>query len=629
MRVVGIDWETTKLPYIHPWQHQAFPVLFGIVGTDRQYLQYIFNHNEDEKPIPHPTLVKWIQEQIDKADVLVAHNMKFDHNWLTKVGVNTWGRKLYCTQVAEYIIRGQAKQPYTLDYLSKFYGIPPKHDKVKTFWDAGYETNEIPMEILGPYHNQDCVNTLVIYQKQQELIKQKGLQSLITLEMEKLRVLSEIECNGMRTDRERAIKYAEDFRSQVADLDWQIHQIAGREFNIDSVDELSATLYGGVIKTEGIEEYEVELKSGERKVKSRKAVFESQVDGMGFSPPEGSEGKKEGYFSTAKDSLAQLKAKTNKQKDFLKFLKERSIAQKALETFTGKDQFAGLIAKIQEDGCIHPMFNMTVTRTGRLSSSDPNGQNLPRKGTSPVKKIFIPKFDCIGNADLSQLEWRVAAYLSQDPVAMREIMEGVDYHLDNALRFFGDAKFRTDAKIFGFRLLYGGSAYGMYMDSSMPRFPLKRWEQIVREYLEKYVGIALWQTRNIAAVTRNGGWLKSPSGRILTFQKEGYKGYSERKIKNYPVQSFATADVMPLAMVVIHKRMKRDGFRSKMICQVHDSIVFDMFKEEVADLAKLCVSSFEDLPELMGRFWGIDFNVPLTGDFETGPDYGTLAKFKG
>lgn len=226
------------------------------------------------------------------------------------------------------------------------------------------------------------------------------------------------------------------------------------------------------------------------------------------------------------------------------------------------------------------------------------------------------------------MEWRVAAYLSQDPIALKEIYDGVDYHLDNALKFFGDAKYRTDAKIFGFRLLYGGSAYGMYMDSSMPRFSLKRWEQIVLEYYEKYKGIQQWQNNNIREVTKNKGFLVSPSGRILTFPKEGSKGYSIRKIKNYPVQSFATADIMILATVVLYKRMKAIGLKSQMICQVHDSIVFDVIKEENDALARLSVKTFEDLPELMGKFWKINFNVPLTGEYECGPDYGSLSKYQ-
>jgi DNA polymerase-1 len=626
VNILGVDWETSKFPVMHPWQAKAFPVLFGIVDLNRLYRQFVFNHDEDPAPTPHPVLVKKIQAEIDKADLLVAHNMKFDHNWMLKVGLDTSRVKLYCTQVAEYIIRGQAQQSYTLEDVSNFYGIPPKIDKVKVYWNAGYETSEVPLPLLTEYLEQDCLNPLALYQRQQVLIKEKGLEKLILLEMEKMRVLSHIEMNGMRTDRGKAEKFGAMYQEKVKQLDGEITKLVGREINLDSDYDMSAVMYGGIVKREGVEEYEVTLKSGVVKRKTRKKVYDIPVRGLGFKPPQGSELAAEGVFSTSKDTLAQLKPRNKQQEAMLKFLKDRSNAQKALETFVGKKVGSGLIAKIQEDGNIHPTFNQTVARTGRFTSSDPNGQNLPRKGTSPVKQIFYPKFDLIGNGDLSQLEWRVAAYLSQDPVALKEIYDNVDYHLDNALKFFGDKKYRTTAKVFGFRLLYGGSAYGMFMDATMPRFDLKRWEQIVADYYQKYRGIAEWQNGNIDKVNKNKGWLKSPSGRILTFVKEGGI-YSPTKIKNYPVQSFATADIMPLAMVMIFKRMRERELKSQIICQVHDSLVYDLIETEAEEIADLTISTFKELPSLMKRTWGINFNVPLTGDFEVGPNYGKLDKF--
>lgn len=624
MRVVGVDWETTRAPTMHPWQAGAYPVLFGM-AYDGEYVEYVFNHVEAD-PVPQADLVRQIQGRIDAADLLVAHNMKFDLNWMSAVGIDTSRVRLYCTQVAEYIIRGQARQEYSLEYLSRFYRIPPKVDRVKTFWEAGYQTDEIPLRILSQYLRRDCTNTLLIYRRQRELIRQLGLGKMITLEMEKLRVLSDIERNGMRVNREQAMQHVDQLRRKLEEIDREIYTMAGREYNLSSPDELSAMLYGGVIKSEGVEEYEVILKSGVRKRKTRRVVVETPVKGMGFKPPAGSALQKPGYYSTSKDTLARLRPRTDRQSLMLVLLQDRSKVQKALETFLGEKEGSGIISKICADGCIHPQFLQTVTRTGRLSSISPNGQNIPRKGTSPVKSIFIPKYDLIGNADLSQLEWRVAAYLSQDPVAIHEIKSGVDYHRENAIKFFGDAQFRTDAKVFGFRLLYGGTAYGMFMDSKMPKFPLSKWERIVEEYYTKYSRLRQWQTENIAAVIRNKGWLRLPSGRILTFdRREGT--YSEKQIKNYPVQAFATADIMPLAMVVIAKRMRRDGYRSHMICQVHDSIVFDVVRDELDNLARLCVGTFRELPDLMRQFWGIDFNVPLDGEFEAGPDYGSLSKY--
>ena len=246
----------------------------------------------------------------------------------------------------------------------------------------------------------------------------------------------------------------------------------------------------------------------------------------------------------------------------------------------------------------------------------------------------------IVNADLSQLEWRVAAFLSQDPVAMKEIIEDLDYHRDNAIKFFGanpdldndhpDFKpIRTTAKVFGFRLLYGGSAYGMWIDQTMPDYSRSRWEKIVQEYYEKYKVLQDWQHRNIDQVYKNGGHLRTPSGRILTFPElpPNYRGelYSSTQIKNYPVQSLSF-DVVAMAMIVIERKMLDEGLQALMICQVHDSIVFDAPQEEAQTLARICVETFEDLPRLLSQYWNVNWNVPLTGDVEAGPSYGEVGK---
>lgn len=259
---------------------------------------------------------------------------------------------------------------------------------------------------------------------------------------------------------------------------------------------------------------------------------------------------------------------------------------------------------------------------------------MPRKGTSPIKQIFVPRFDFILNADLSQLEWRVVAFLSQDPVMMREIREGIDAHADNAERIFGvgpnDPKFketRQTAKIFTFRMIYGGSAYSFYMDHNMPNFSLPKWERIVKAFYKKYTGLKRWQDKCIAHVYKHGK-LVNPTGRILTFRKQnlGRKGigYREQQIKNFPVQSLATADIMPLAMVHIYKRIKRAKLRSLIIGQVHDSLVFDVPKEEMETVARICMDVFNSLPKLIEAMWGFEFNVPLTGECEFGNTYGQL-----
>lgn len=633
---------------------------------NRRTKTWVLNHQEADY-VDQREVLDEIQYELDQVDRLVGHNLKFDLQWLRSVGLEVERQKYYCTQVAEYLIRGQSRrESYRLADVSRRYGIIPKIDRVKKYWQAGYETDEIPLRILNPYLEQDCINALIIFQRQVPIINELGMQRIIALQMELMNMLAEMEQAGAMIDVPRAQKLYEELMAKVAVLERDLKEAFGREdLRLSSNDELSAALYGGTIKREQEvpyvttrnttlrESYVFHYKDPKKApvvkwknrtvrelvTKKRKVTELIELPRL-FVPIKGSELDKEGYYSTDKNTLKQLKGKSKHQKQILVMLKSLSENRKAVETFKGRAEGSGILGKVMPDSLVHPSFNQTIAATGRLTSSNPNGQNLPRKGTSPIKKVFIPRFDLIGNGDLSQLEWRVAAFMSQDPVAMQEIIDDVDYHRDNAIKFFGadsnldndhpDFKpIRTTAKVFGFRLLYGGSAYGMYMDQNMPNFPRKRWEEIVSGYYEKYQRLEQWQSENIRQVHDNQGWLQNPSGRILTFSRfdrPNFKGlmYSDTAIKNYPVQSFATADITPLAMTVIRRKMRRLALKSVIMLQVHDSIVFDLVEDEVDTVADITVRTFEALPQLIESFWGVPFNVPLTGEFEVGPNYGEL-----
>jgi len=629
MRIISLDFETTKIPHFHPWDDKAYPISLCIVDESGFKKTWVINHMEVSVPQSIKQISREVQEEVDMADRIVGHNLKFDLNWLSYIGVKFDNQKLWCTKVVEYLINGHKKIPYSLREVSKRRGLVPKIDKVKIFWEAGYETDEIPLHILTPYGEQDCFNTLALYQQQVKDVNRLGLKAVVSIEMEKMRMLSEIECNGMLVDKAKAESLVEDLKRELYTIDKLIWMFAGFEFNISSNDELSAVLYGGDIKRDGTEIVERELKDGTIKKYERNTEIIKKIKGLGFIPPKDGRTKKDGYYKVNKDVLQSLPTKNKVQKQMIKLLVERSVHQKALETFIGKEG-KGLLSKIMSDGCIHPEFNQSITATGRLSSSNPNGQNLPRSGTSPIKLIFVPKFDLIGNADVSMLEWTVAAFMSQDPVMMHEIRTGIDAHADNAIKFFGDIKYRTQAKVFTFRLLYGGTAYGMYMDSTMPKFSIKKWETIVTNFYDKYPVLKSWQDQNVETVYKSGQ-LVLPSGRILSFQKrqqkDGGLGYNRREILNRPVQSFATADIMGLAMVVIRKRMRLSGFRSRAICQVHDSLVFDVDGSEVKIINAQILDTFKNLPNYMRSAWGIDFNLPMSGKFEIGNNYGELKEY--
>lgn len=239
------------------------------------------------------------------------------------------------------------------------------------------------------------------------------------------------------------------------------------------------------------------------------------------------------------------------------------------------------------------------------------------------------------DCDLSSLEVRVAAFLSQDPMLIYELNSGLDMHQYNAETFFGkgDDDTRTLAKIFSFRIIYGGSAYAFHMDYKMPKLGLKRWEEIVENFYDKYSGLKKWQDANVKQVYKTG-CLVNPTGRILTFhkhqEKDGSLKYSRPEICNYPVQSLATADIVPLAMVVISRRLQKEKlYDVKMINQVHDSIIFDAPKRDIDKTCEITLGVFKELPQLIKRYFGFTYNVDMKGEAKYGLNWNEMVKWKG
>lgn len=634
MKYLVLDIEGTKKPNHLPWTPGSCIVNVGVHRPDGSQTVYWFNHDHITVDA-HDSLLK-LQAEIDAADMLVAHNIKFDLSWLKHIGLNVQGKQFWCTMVAEYLLQGQRKVGYDLSTVAGRYGVPPKFDEVAKLWNEGYETTEIPVDMLAEYVLQDVRITNQIFLAQQPLIEKYGLSKLAYLSFEVSDILSDAELTGAAFDDEEARRYLEQYNVRVSRIDKKLFELLGFEFNIGSPTQLSAVLFGGKIKRKIREHYTVTLKSGVVKDKSRWAFVDDWVDGCGFKPPENSETSRPGVYSTDQNIIKQLHARSRIQRYVRNLLLLRAKMAKVISTFLTKDGDSGLLNKIGTDGRIHPTFNQCITSTGRLSSSNPNGQNLPRKGTSPIKRVFKPSNGVIVNVDLAQIEYRIAAALSKDTIMVSEIVHGLDAHAANAETIFGadpnDSHFdkvRTTAKVLTFRLLYGGTPAGFFRDSSMPAFTLDRWKEIVDNYWKKYVGLKDWQNRNIKEVSTKG-FLRNPSGRILGFtQKRGYSGewgFSPTQACNFPVQS-SSADIMYLAMVVLRKRLRDLGLRSKMILQVHDSMVFDAFPEEVDIICETAVKTFEELPELAMKYWGWHIPVPLTGDCEVGPNYGALKKY--
>jgi DNA polymerase-1 len=241
---------------------------------------------------------------------------------------------------------------------------------------------------------------------------------------------------------------------------------------------------------------------------------------------------------------------------------------------------------------------------------------MPRGTTFPIKKVFKSRWDGgkVMEADFAQLEFRVAAFLSQDPVAMKEVSEGFDVHSYTAkvISDAGQETSRQVAKMHTFAPLYGATGYG--------RTPAEA--AYYTHFMEKYKGVAKWH-KTLATQAIGYKYIKIPSGREYTFpnvqrKRDGSVTFFTQ-IKNYPVQGFATADIVPLALVEIYKRLK--PYSSCVVNSVHDSIVIDVHPDEINTCIEVVDGVQSDLISLINNRWGIDFNVPLALEAKIGDNW--------
>lgn len=632
------DVETTKKPRNNPWHPDSYLCSVGMADKVGNTKVWLFNHTE--QPIrDHKEMLQEIQQEIDEADILVFHNAKFDLNWLREMKLSFDHKDIWCTMIAEYLLVGQNKNiTLSLNECCARRDFGSKVDLMHEYWDNGYETDEIPWDIHDKYLRQDVLLTRQLFLSQFDKLQEAGLGKVAYLSFELSKIFSEVECGGLPFDKAGAEKYVAEYQEKVQALDKELCDIANISFSASSSDQLNAVMYGGTIKRTVQELVAKPRKNGTFRVYERKATHLYQTKGLGFIPHEATKSGRTGKFSTGKKARQLLHCDTEQQQQFFIKLEERANAQKVYSTlWSDTNDEGGLLHKLGRDGYLHPMFNQTVTSTGRLASSNPNGQNFPRGGTSPLKQLIIPAYDYIVNADLSQIEWRTAAALSHDPIMCEEIRNGFDVHTDSAQRWFDGAdldthskafkKIRTTAKIFNFRMLYNGKPKAFYYDGSMPRYSLERWQQIVPGFYEKYKGLRKWQLDNEKFVNKNN-FLRNASGRFLTFkyntdENEGPRGYNLNAICNYPVQSIS-ADLMFLGIVTIWKQVKSLGLKSKLRLQVHDSLVWDCPKEEVFQISSICAQTFERLPELSKEFFGWEIEVPLTSEVAIGKNYGDM-----
>lgn len=229
--------------------------------------------------------------------------------------------------------------------------------------------------------------------------------------------------------------------------------------------------------------------------------------------------------------------------------------------------------------------------------------------------------------DATSMEWRCAAFLSQDHVMIQEIVDGLDPHQYTLDHYFKGKGTRTNAKVLNFGLIYGRNHYGFMKDATMPKFSKKQWIEIIGMFYSRYSRLQEWQNKNIQEVNSKG-YLVNPTGRILRFGKvekwDGGEGYHEPAIKNYPVQSFATADLMPLVLVQVNRKVREEKIKADFVMQIHDSLLFDVAKGYERRLAEIIDHYFKSLPETCKKVWGFTLNVPMDSEIKVGSTWGEM-----
>lgn len=354
------------------------------VGILIEENNFIYNIEYDDTP--YGKQLAEIQNKINEMDILVFFNGKFDLHWLRRYGVSFHHRKVWDTQVCHFLITQQQSRFPALDEVAAFYGLGMKEDVVKAMWNEGIDTPDIPWGILESYLKQDLALTYKIYLKQKEYFDtHPELYRLFYLEMVDLLVLEEMEWNGMRFDKEQSIELANKTSNQLVAITSLFSFICPISFT--SGNNISALLYGGIVKEKFREHYEVTLKSGEVKQKERWSIKEHEMPRL-VAPLPKTEMAKKGFYATDKVTLQQLTHKRISKET--KALIAAIIEYGDLSHLNGT-YYEGLPAQMDLHGdeeYIHGQFNQVVAVTGRLSSSKPNLQNHDRR----IDHCFISRF---------------------------------------------------------------------------------------------------------------------------------------------------------------------------------------------------------------------------------------------
>jgi len=551
--------------------------------------------------------------------------------------------------------------------------IGSKDSSVKEYMDRGVSFENIPKDIVEEYGRIDVKITRSLFDSQMADLrseKNKGLLMTVKMMNEFLVVLSDMERNGINVDLNELVRVEKEFRAEFAYLKQKIDKIVYRQMgdtkiNLSSPEQLAWLIYSmkpkdkkqwakifnvGIDKSTGkskrrpnysrqqfrnlvADNTEVIYRTvaeqcmpchGKgviKRIKKDGSPFKnytkcSDCDGEGYiytpmakvagfrQRPRSVYDIAESGFRTDRITLSKIASEAEGEfKEFIDAIVRHNAVDTYLNTFV-----EGLKNFTNEKGFLHPKFMQAITATGRLSSRDPNFQNQPRGRTFPIRKVVTSRFEGgkILEIDFAQLEFRTAVYLAQDKQGMEDIKNNIDVHQYTA-DIIGVS--RQDAKAHTFKPLYGG----VTGTEDEKRYYTK--------FLEKYKDIKTWHEKLQSEAIRYKR-IKLPTGREYAFpfaERTPWGGSTYgTQIKNYPVQGFATADIVPMACINIYKVMKEKGVKSLLVNTVHDSIVADVYPGEEDVMSEIFKQGTSDVIPSLKTYYNINFNVPLDTESKIG-----------
>ena len=615
---IAIDVETTlngneEVGLAHPMHPDNRVVAFGLANSIGK------GHAFYEAPEFFEDV---LNEYLELNPVFCGHNISFDLMYLYKTNLSLKTKlqsyRIWDTQLAEYILSAQQTKWSSLDELSLQYGLPIKDDKIKKYFEKGLGSDKIPPAELIPYLEQDVTNTAKIAVYQYKRAMEAGQLTLIQTQMEALHATTEMQFNGLHIDRERLDEYTVEVVSNYVEVRLDLEEISkGYLEDINSPKQWSQFFFGGTKKVKVKEEVGV-YKNGNTKYKMMEKTLKIEPF-IRYVPDPEKVSAKTGQVSVDDAVLNDMLKHTFDAKAIAiinGLLKYRELS-KQLSTYV-----QGLSKHIIGD-FIHGKLNHTATVTGRLSSTNPNLQNI---SNNPIKQIFTSRFKDgrIVEVDFNQLEVVALAHVTKDLQLIHDISSGKDIHSELYKDMFGRYPTKEERKPFKartFQLIYGAGAKAISKQAGCSFDEAKKFVDV---FYTRYGSVAAWHQGFAETVEKlskyeldDDGFREkvktyihhTETGRKFCF-KEYYSdstwssrtyNFSPTELKNYPIQGLATGDIVPMMLGIIFRQLKnRDDV--KMVNTIHDSLMFDVeldsvtpFIEEITGILKNTHSYFEDI----------------------------------